>query len=297
MRLSSVEISHFKHILNSTCVDIQDDITCLVGKNESGKTAFLEALRRLNPAQRGVEFNVRKQYPAWLEKLHRRQGQDLEAIMPVSVVFELDDDDIHSMESEFGKGVIKSNKFEISRRYDNAYRHTLDSDERVAVDYFLSSQELPQSLADKLPTEKSFADLRTTIAEYLADDDLSDEERAVASELEDSIDEYLPKGENFNESLFSKIFERVPVFFFFSEYSTLPSRIDIRALVEADPEDLDDDDVTAQALLQMAGSEDEYLLDPDYETRKRELENVANAITQDVMAELLPICWTDFGVI
>jgi len=47
MLLKSVQIDHFKHVLNSTVVEIQPDITCLVGKNESGKTAFLEALLRL----------------------------------------------------------------------------------------------------------------------------------------------------------------------------------------------------------------------------------------------------------
>jgi predicted ATP-dependent endonuclease of OLD family len=43
------------------------------------------------------------------------------------------------------------------------------------------------------------------------------------------------------------------------------------------------DDQTALSLLHMAGADDDYLLNPDYETRKRELENVANAITQDVL--------------
>ena len=48
VKLKTVKIDHFKHVLNSTPVEIQPDITCLVGKNESGKSAFLEALRRLN---------------------------------------------------------------------------------------------------------------------------------------------------------------------------------------------------------------------------------------------------------
>jgi len=33
----------------------------------------------------------------------------------------------------------------------------------------------------------------------------------------------------------------------------------------------------------MGGAEDDYLLNPDYERRKRELENVANALTSDVL--------------
>ena len=43
MLLKSVQIDHFKHVLDSTLVEIQSDITCLVGKNESGKTAIHDA--------------------------------------------------------------------------------------------------------------------------------------------------------------------------------------------------------------------------------------------------------------
>lgn len=44
---------------------VQDDVTSLVGKNESGKTAALSALYRLNPAY-GEEFIALDQYPRWL---------------------------------------------------------------------------------------------------------------------------------------------------------------------------------------------------------------------------------------
>ncbi len=41
--------------------------------------------------------------------------------------------------------------------------------------------------------------------------------------------------------------------------------------------------MTARSLLELAGADSDYLLNPDYETRKRELENIANAITHDVL--------------
>lgn len=43
-------------------------------------------------------------------------------------------------------------------------------------------------------------------------------------------------------------------------------------------------ELTARALLALGGADNEYLLNPDYETRKRELENIANAITHQVLA-------------
>ena len=81
---------------------------------------FLEALRRLNPAQGKPRFVTAGQhYPAWLEKKHRRQGQDLEAKSKPS---------LHGSRSnkptkmrlhrrQLGEGVFKSDGITVSRTY------------------------------------------------------------------------------------------------------------------------------------------------------------------------------------
>src|SRR4051812_14692450 len=76
---------------------------------------------------------------------------------------------------------------------------------------------------------------------------------------------------------------RVPKFFYYSDYSSLPARIRVRDLLAADPKTMTDDLITARSLLRMAATDDQYLLNADYELRKRELENVANALTEDVL--------------
>ena len=40
----------FRNILDSGQVEL-DDVTCLVGKNEAGKSAIMQALHALNPAR------------------------------------------------------------------------------------------------------------------------------------------------------------------------------------------------------------------------------------------------------
>lgn len=49
MLLKDVRIRDYRSIEDSGVVSIDPDVTCLVGKNESGKTAFLQALHLLNP--------------------------------------------------------------------------------------------------------------------------------------------------------------------------------------------------------------------------------------------------------
>jgi hypothetical protein len=79
------------------------------------------------------------------------------------------------------------------------------------------------------------------------------------------------------------LWQQMPQFFYFDEYSSLPGSIKIKELLAKKPEDLSENESTARALLNLAGAESEYLLNADYEVRKRELENVANAITHDVL--------------
>ena len=48
MRLVQAQVTDFQSVHDSTPFDI-GDVTCLVGKNEAGKTALLKAIYRLNP--------------------------------------------------------------------------------------------------------------------------------------------------------------------------------------------------------------------------------------------------------
>ena len=53
MILKSFQVRDYKSITDSTEVAVEPLVTCLVGKNESGKTAALEALFRLRPVPTG----------------------------------------------------------------------------------------------------------------------------------------------------------------------------------------------------------------------------------------------------
>jgi predicted ATPase len=283
MKLKTVQIDHFKHVLDSTPVEIQPDITCLVGKNESGKTAFLEALRRLKPAQGGVNFNIGRHYPAWLEKMHKREGKNLESVRPIQTLFELDEADIAAIEAVFGEGVVNSTEFRVSRRYDNRYNHEFLVDEAVAVKNLLEGFDLPKKIGAACKGSTTFAALDKILTSLESQNAEDQQITTACSALKTQLKKSLPEGTNFTSRVWQLLFARMPKFFFYSDYSRLPGKVRIRELLQANADELDANEQTALSLLQLAGSEQEYLLDPDYETRRRELENVANAITQDVL--------------
>lgn len=279
MKLVSVQVRLFKNILDSTEVSIQPEVTCLVGKNEAGKSAFLNALYRLNPARPNASFSVRDHYPASLEKKHKLRGDDLNAVDAVTASFLLDADDTEAVRAKFGMDLLKSNLVEVSRDYTNDWLIDSQFDEASFVRQVVNSAAAP--IANELSPVSTVAELRDRVAVLNAT--TGDAERlAAGASLQARLTETV--GEQSLQFAVHDVLElRVPKFFYYSDYSNLPARIRIRELLQADPSTLSDDDLTARSLLQMAATDDEFLLNPDYERRKREFENVANALTSDVL--------------
>ncbi len=108
-------------------------------------------------------------------------------------------------------------------------------------------------------------------------------QKQLGKRLNEAMTACLGKDNEVDEAIREALNDILPVFFYFDEYSQLPGSVRIRDLLEKKPESLTPAEQTARALLELAGAENEYLLNPEYETRKRELENVANAITHDVL--------------
>jgi len=63
VKLVDAQVEKFRNINRLGRVHPDDGVTCLVGKNESGKTAVLQALYRLNPVHPGRVRGL-SHYPA-----------------------------------------------------------------------------------------------------------------------------------------------------------------------------------------------------------------------------------------
>ncbi len=278
MKLVQAQVSKFRNILDSGTVEIQPDVTCMVGKNESGKTAFLHALYRLRPARSNVKFDARKQYPAWRAKNDARSGTDLESVRPAKAVFELDAEDIAAVEAALGKGVLTGNTLEFERTYKGDSYHILECDEKAAVRNILADLSLPKPASDMATRCHNLKALRAAAQQMAETEDTVEAGQAVSNEIASKY------GDDSAAAAAWKVLDpRVPKFFYFHEYAALPYSVDVQHILTAAETELDDKQLTARTLLRMAAADDEYLLNPDYEERKRELENVANALTEDVL--------------
>ena len=144
MRLIRAKVTSFKSIDDSGWVDT-DDVTCLVGKNESGKTAFLQALKHLNPVP-GVksEFDL-KDYPRKGYVRYKRVHKERPEVV-VRAEFELSEQEVQEVESAFGEGVLRSSKVTVAKDYANRRLWELDVDETADVKQEIIDEYLDQFL-------------------------------------------------------------------------------------------------------------------------------------------------------
>ena len=63
MQLTAFRIYKYRNIEDSGLVELADPLTCIVGKNQSGKTNLLKALQKFNPHDKSVRYDVRSDWP------------------------------------------------------------------------------------------------------------------------------------------------------------------------------------------------------------------------------------------
>lgn len=120
MFLKTVQVTEFQSIRNSNPFDV-GDITCLVGKNESGKTALLQALYRLNPViESEGNFDVVDDYPR-SDVEDYQYDVEQEERKPATVIratFELEDEELDEVKDKFGASALSKNTITLTKGYE-----------------------------------------------------------------------------------------------------------------------------------------------------------------------------------
>ncbi len=275
MKLTRARVTNFKSIEDTGWVTI-DDVTCMVGKNESGKTAFLHALRRLSPVT-GVngDFDI-KDYPRKGYVRYKRIHPDRPATV-VAAEFKLTDSEVEEVESVYGEGVLESNTVVVSKGYDNKLRWDFETNERMVIENILANANLPVEIQQHAWDSNSLEDLTACL------EDLPVKSASVESMLE-------VINSRFSGGLKRTMVEDcmtafLPHFVYFDDYSAMRGRIsiqDIRRRVE-NGEHLDDADRTFLSLLKLVGAKLEDLEhQTNYEYLKAELESASIEISDEI---------------
>lgn len=273
MKLVQAQVTNYKSIDDSGWVEIEA-VTSLVGKNESGKTAFLQALNKFNPVEgQDGNFDMTTEYPR--KRLNRYKREHKQRPDPVvSVVFELDDDDVGELSANLADA-LQSRSITITKRYNNDSSWSINLDEGKLVRDLVSRAGLPEQTARALTGLGTVAQLRDQVAAL-------GEEPPQAGQLLAAIDRW--RGGQPSLGATDELVHRVPKFFYFDDYSIMPGRISVPHLkTKRDQEDLDEADRTFLALLRFVGADlEEFESAANYERLKADLEAASNEISDEL---------------
>lgn len=279
MRLVAVTIQKFRNFVDPQRITIEQDVTSLVGKNESGKTTILTALHRLNPANgEDTKFDLTTEYPRWRLARDRRRDPQLSQLQPVRAEFALSDADIAEFEDIFGVAVPEDSVCLAARTYENSCQVWLEGGLSSIIKSAASQVSLKEEDVERLLDVGSIEDAQGRSKE-------------IAKELKESGDTLRAKAMNsfatavgklaflvdsslIEQSQRDAVAALIPKFFYFSNYQMLPGECDLTQLAGKldQKEALEDDERTVVALLAHAGEQPADFLDSDYNSRKAELQ-------------------------
>lgn len=130
MKLKSVQTMNYKCVEDCTPFQVRP-VTCLVGKNEAGKTSVLESLHKLNPdvAQMG-NFDVLLEYPRRRRKEYQRRAET-DPDDALITKWELNDKDVEALRGVFGPDAVRPGMVEIRKGYYEGRRWTFEGGEQI----------------------------------------------------------------------------------------------------------------------------------------------------------------------
>ena len=282
MKLTKVHITNFQSIHDSTEFEV-GNVTCLVGKNEAGKTALLKALYRLNPVvETEGDYNSTDDYP-------RRDVSDYEAdvetgrIEPARVIkatYMLEADDIEAVEDVFGPECLvdEAPSVILTKGYSNKRcfnRLKVNQDEGIR--YWIENAELTQSVQDRL----SDSDSLKGMVDVLTQSEQTETVQELLSILQNTLEH------NFAHAVYNRYLRsRVPKFLYFDEYYQLKGQDNLDSLrTRISQNALESSDHPLIGLIDLAGIDLDRIADPGRtENLLNRLEAAENRLTQQMLS-------------
>lgn len=282
LTLKEVKIAKYKSYLETQVVSIEDKITTLVGKNESGKTAFLEAIAKFNYFEKDpkFQFDVTSDFPRNELKKYQRENEPVEVI---KCTFEISDELLLEISDELGSDIFKTKSFSYGMKYDgSASWYDLSANEELFLKNYIKDSSLTPETTEELKGIKSFKALETLFGTTQ-----NEEIKKLYQELKKEYIDKAYKWDNIIQGYIAQNYLKpnFPKFWYFDEYFSLPSRVNINRLQsnQVDAELTAEALKTSKALFELAGIDIAKLVNAStFESFIAELEATSNEITDQI---------------
>ncbi len=276
MKLIKVKIENFRSVEDSTAFEV-DDVTCLVGKNEAGKTAILQALEAVRPYDKSKSlYNKTGDYPRRFLNDYDDRHVNEEARV-ATTTWKLDDSDKKALEEEFGKDFITSDEVEITKCYESdTTRWQLSVDSQKAIQHLVSLQRF------NTPEGNPIKNINNTQNAYKALQALENRTEKQKALL-DKIGGYIEQSADL--AAIDILSQMAPKFLYFSHYDRMSGQVSIEKLkTDSQNKKLSDEDRVFLDFLEYAGTTlDEISSATTFEDLNSRCEGASNKITDQIL--------------
>lgn len=273
MKLIKARVQNYRSVEDSEEFEI-GDLTCLVGKNEAGKTALLSALRGVKPSQ-PFEFDETIDYPRrFATRFNERHPSGKAEV--IRTWWRLEDADKEAVEERFGAGALSGDTFQTHYgfRYDK-YIWEVEINNAKILDNMISKHALDATERNVLHGVTNGPD---------ADKALSGLANPTAKQAALLQDIRKCRDSSFSLGVIDILSKLQPKFFFTSHFERMSGMVSIQKLQEDQKKgEVSDGDKIFLAFLEYAGATlDELLVTDRREALKAVCEAASNDITEEI---------------
>ncbi len=248
MKLISAHITNFRCVEDSEEFTL-DQVTCLVGKNEAGKTTLLKALYGLKPWDTKEEqFDKERDYP-------RRYLADYDERHPTTparvlrTVWKLEEGETKALVAVLGPEAEKLAEVVVTKNYEDNTCWNFEIDEAAVINHLLAKSGLHLEEAAPLKASKTTGELRKAV-----------EATEAPSERHAAFLETLNAGlarETAVHAAIDILFPLMPSFVYFAQYDRMHGQVSLEEIIrkknENKPSALNRDDRVFLAFCDLVG--------------------------------------------
>lgn len=315
MRFSAFRIQKFRNIQDSGWVELDDDLTCIVGKNQSGKTALLRALHKFNPHE-NEPYDIGREWPRG-QRRERTTGQ-----VVCEVRFTLDKDEQKRL-GEITEADITTDTVIVSKDYEGRFEvilpeqpdvlkdrlHPNTTDEivnRIPAPHAESGEQFRSEANDciadarRCVKEGRFVELGTLQASHVEklkqaftpnQEPHHGHQNAFVQQYQQALKQMAGEIENLptpRRKAHTYIVERIPTFIYMDEYREFTGTANLEEIQRRKQESLTAEEQTFLMILNLSGLDLDQLVEQGkgdktvIRERQHDLADAAMTLTRDV---------------
>jgi predicted ATPase len=170
MLLASANIGPFRSITKAQKLDVDPNVTVIVGMNEAGKTVILQSLQKAADALGLASFDPVEDYPRKdLQQYLKRHPVNPEVV--IRLTYKLSDAEVLELNYFFHIELPKGFTFSITSRYDNTREIEIEVDERPLIEHLSQGSKLSPAAGAALQTATDLRNIPEVLASAISTDE------------------------------------------------------------------------------------------------------------------------------